>query len=209
MQHIKPTGLMTPTEIDLQQSSPKPQVVMATDTSLDIGQTFEAMGGDIQLEIETDTLMTESTSVTSTMIEDPQDGPEAENMENPVQEQGVHIQSTVQLAEELALELDKAEALARAAYEDHATTTIRAQRAPDAATVAVNLAEVTKAAADSFLTSVSHDAATYVCCSESKGCNYNHCYKQQLLELIPLSSPPGHVTCHVNMTHATWQMHLP
>lgn len=82
-------------------------------------------------------------------------------MENPVREQGVHIQSTVQLAEELALELDKAEALARAAYEDHATATIRAQRATDVATVAVNLAEVAKAAADSFPTSVSRDAAMH------------------------------------------------
>jgi len=30
-----------------------------------------------------------------------------------------------------------------------------------------------------------------------------------MLEFIPLSSPPGHVTCHMTMTHATQQMHLP
>lgn len=71
MQHVEPTGPTTPTEIDLQQSSPEPQVVVATDTSPDIGQTFEAMGGDIQLEIEPDTLMTESASITSATIEDP------------------------------------------------------------------------------------------------------------------------------------------
>jgi hypothetical protein len=69
------------------------------------------------------------------------------------------IRSAVHLAEEMANALEKADILASAAYEDHRVMIIKAQIASNAATVAVNLAEVAKVAADSLPTSASRNAA--------------------------------------------------